>query len=162
MLASVRMTPRRRPGKNPTRMAGMGNLLQVSVRAVVEFEDGEDVDAGFAEDVADEDGDGEEVAPGASVWSAFITQFPLALQVKPNGQHCDPHMGRLAERAIVLRVLSGCSVTFCNVMSQGIVLMVLQSAPGQHRRVVLPASGMQVSSAGQQKFEGRPDCEQRF
>jgi len=161
MLASVRTTPRRSPGKKPTRMAGMGNLLQVSVRVLVEFEEGDDVKAGFAEDVVDEGGE-EGVAPGANVWSALISQFPLALQVKPNGQHCDPQVGKLAERAVVLRVLSGCRVTFCNVMSQGIVLMVLQSVPGQHRRVVLPASGMQVSPAGQQKFEGRPDCEQWF
>jgi hypothetical protein len=160
MLASVRMTPKRRPGKKPTRMAGMGNLLQVSVRVVVEFKGEDDVETGFEVDVAVERGDEEGVAPGASAWSALITQFPLALQVKPNGQHCDPHVGRLAERAVVLRALSGCRVTFCNDMSQGIVSIVLQSVPGQQRRVVLPASGMQVSPAGQQKFEGRPDCEQ--
>jgi len=159
MLVRVRMTPRRRPGKKPTRMAGMGNLLQVSVSVVVEFEDGEEVEAGFEVDVAADEVDEEGVAPGARVWSVLITQFPLA-QVKPNGQHCDPHVGKLSVRAVVLRLLSGWRVTFCNVMSQGIVLMVLQSLPGQHRRVVLPASGMQVPPTGQQKFEGRPDCEQ--
>jgi hypothetical protein len=142
-LASVRTAPRISPGKKLARIALMGNWLHCSVRWVdVLVEDEGDVEAGFEEDVADEEGTEEALAPGTTVWSAFITQFPLALQVNPNGQHSVPHVGRLAERAVVLRVLSGCKVTFCNVMSQGIALMVLQSVPGQHRSVVLPARGI--------------------
>ncbi len=156
MLASVRTTPRKSPGKKPTRIAGMGNLLHSVVRVVDVFmEDAGDVDVGF-EEVAEE-GAEEEDAPGTTVWSAFITQFPLELQLKPNGQHSVPQLGRVAERAVVLRVLSGNAATFCNVMLQGIGLIVLQSVLGQQRRVVLPASGMQAWPAGQQKFEGRPD-----
>ncbi len=105
--------------------------------------DDADVDDGFVVDVVDGDAEDKD-APGKTVWSAFITQFPFELQVKPNGQHSVPQVGRLTVRAVVLRVLSGFAVTFCNCIWQGIGLMVLQSVPGQQRRVVLPASGMQT------------------
>jgi hypothetical protein len=119
----------------------------------------DDVEAGFA-DVVD-DGAADEIAAGAIVWSAFITQFPLALQVKPKGQQDPPQVGRATLNTVVFRVLSGCAVTFCNCTSQAIALIMLQSEPlGQHKTVVFAASGMQVWPVGQQKLDGRPAREQ--
>lgn len=159
ITSTARPLPMASPGKKPATTAVAGNLLHCAVRgsgaAVVEEEDEEDVEAGVEEVV--EDGAEDELAPGATVWSAFITQFPLVSQVKPNGQQFDPQVGRATLRDIVFSELSGWAVIFCNCISQTMVLMVLQSEPlGQHKTVVFAASGMQVCPVGQQKFDGRP------
>jgi hypothetical protein len=79
------------------------------------------------------------------------------LQVKPNGQQLDPQVGRVTLSRVVFRVLSGRAVTFCSCILQAIGLMTVQSEPlGQHKTVVFAASGKQVLSVGQQKFDGRP------
>jgi hypothetical protein len=155
---TVRVMPMASPGKKPASTAATEILLPCAATGVAAVE--EDVEAGFEEEVVPEGAERAE-APGATVWSASFTQFPFALQVKPNGQHCDPHVGRATVRAVVFRVSSGCAVTFCNCISQGIDLMMLQSCPvGQHKSVVFAASGMQDWPVGQQKFDGRPEREQ--
>jgi hypothetical protein len=71
--ASVRRTPATRPGKNPTRTAGVGNLLQDAVaRGVVPFEfvtGITEADCVLVEEVvgdeAVEDGEDEDVGVGA-------------------------------------------------------------------------------------------------
>ncbi len=149
--------PSASPGKNPASTAAAGNLLLCTVTVAVGFD--EDVEVGFEEVV--EEGAADDEAPGSTVWSAFFTQFPLALQVKPNGQHADPQVGKAVVRAVVFRVLPGFAVMFCNCKSHGIDLMTVQSDPlGQHSSVVFAASGMQIWSVGQQKFDGRPEREQ--
>lgn len=54
----------------------MGNLLHWPTRGAIVLDEDE---AGF-DDVVEDGADGE-LPPGTTVWSAFITQFPLALQV---------------------------------------------------------------------------------
>ena len=153
--------PSASPGKNPASTAAAGNLLFCTMTVAVGFD--EDVEVGFEEVVVEvvEEGAADDEAPGPIVWSAFFTQFPLALQVKPNGQHADPQVGKAVVRAVVFRVLPGFAVIFCNCISHGIDLMTLQSCPlGQHSSVVFAASGMQLWPVGQQKFDGRPEREQ--
>jgi hypothetical protein len=121
----------------------------------------EGVEAGFEVVVAVEDGAEDVLPSGGIVWSAFFTQFPVVLQVKPNGQQLDPQVGRATLSFIVFKVLSGCAVIFCCCISQTIGLMTVQSEPlGQHKTVVFAASGMQVWPVGQQKSDGRPAREQ--
>jgi hypothetical protein len=109
----ARAAPRANPGKKPATTAIAGNLLHCAVRGrgAVVLEEG--VEAGFGVVVAVEDG-AEDVRPsGGIVWSAFFTQFPVVLQVKPNGQQLDPQVGRATLSTIVFKVLSGCAVVFC-------------------------------------------------
>lgn len=151
--------PSASPGKKPASTAETGNLLLcTTVTVAVGFD--EDVEVvGFEEAV--EEGAVDDEAPGLTVWSAFFTQFPLALQVKPNGQHADPQVGKAVVRAVVFSGLPGFAVIFCNCISHGIDLMTVQSDPlGQHSSVVFAASGMQIWPVGQQKFDGRPEREQ--
>jgi hypothetical protein len=81
MVPRARMMPRNKPGKKPTRMAPMGNLLQVAMT------EGSELDAGVGMMVAGalvDVGVGtavEEACPGRSCWSAFSTQSLTELQV---------------------------------------------------------------------------------
>ena len=89
----MRMRPRNKPGKKPTRIALMGNLLQVAEAAVLDEGVGIMV-AGALVDVGGGTLD-EEAWPGRRFWSAFSTQLFAVLQVKPHGQHEPPQVGRL-------------------------------------------------------------------
>ena len=104
--------PRASPGKNPARTAVAGNLLHCAVKGIGVFVLEEDVEAGFEVVVAVDEGAVDGLAPGATVWSALITQSPLELQVKPKGQQADPQVGRASLSTVVFKVLSGCAVMF--------------------------------------------------
>ena len=89
-LASVRNTPAKRPGKNPTRTAMAGNLLQyAAAKGVVPFEiviGITDAARVLVEDVVGdellEDGEDEDAGSGGCAsWSAFMMHCPLVLQV---------------------------------------------------------------------------------
>ena len=162
MLASVRIIPRTNPGKKPARTALVGNLLEL---VSVSGEEGFVVEAAgllvAGEEVEVKVDDGEmvldEEVPGARDWSAFMTQFPDELQVYPKGQQAPAQEGRLTVRAVVFRLLSGCSVAFCAVISHTIFLIVWHVCPvGQQSTVVFAARVTQDESAGQQKSEGSP------
>lgn len=91
----MRMKPRNKPGKKPTRIAPMGNLLQVAVAEAAVLDEGVGITvAGALVDVGVGTLD-EEAWPGRTVWSAFSTQLFTELQVKPHGQHEPPQVGRL-------------------------------------------------------------------
>jgi cell division protein FtsB len=95
MLDIVRIMPKTRPGKNPTRIAVAGNLLQVSTIGsmlfVVVAELEEDVEVEVAElevEVAPEVEVGVEVEElevelvfGATDWSESMEQCPAELQL---------------------------------------------------------------------------------
>jgi hypothetical protein len=153
----MRMMPRNKPGKNPRRIAPMGNLLQVEVAEAAVLDEGVGIMvAGALVDVGVGTLD-EETWPGKRLWSSFSTQLFTELQVKPHGQHELPQVGRLMFKYVVFSVLSGCAAASCVVMSQVIGLTVEQSSPaGQQRTVVFAASGMQTEVGGQQKPAGRP------
>ena len=89
------MKPRNKPGKKPTRIASMGNLVQVVVAEAAVLDDGVgfmvagalvDVGVGTLE---------KEAWPGRMFWSAFSTHWFTELQVKPHGQHPPPQVGRV-------------------------------------------------------------------
>jgi hypothetical protein len=91
----MRIRPRNKPGKKPTRIAPMGNLLQVVVTKAAVLDDGVGIMvAGASVDVGVGILD-EEAWPGRRFWSAFSTQLFAELQVKPHGQHEVPQAGRL-------------------------------------------------------------------
>jgi hypothetical protein len=91
----MRMRPRNKPGKKPTRIAPMGNLLQVVVAEAAVLDEGVGfMVAGALVDVGVGTLD-EEAWPGRRFWSAFLTQLFIELQVKPHGQHPPPQVGRV-------------------------------------------------------------------
>jgi hypothetical protein len=80
-LATESSTPRRRPGKKPTTIAVIGNLLQDVAEGGDSFVTGvTEVEAPVAElDAVDVVDDAEDIV-GAMFWSAFSTQSWAVLQ----------------------------------------------------------------------------------
>lgn len=141
MASTVRRIPRRRPGKNPARMAVGGNLSQVAA-AVALLRDGccdalllgvLEVWLGALDDEAEEGGDVDE-AGGFEVDEAADEEELLALMThcwfwheKPFGQQALPHVSKFPPRSVLCSGFAGCRVAFCCVMSQLMGAIVLQS-----------------------------------
>lgn len=136
MIAStVRRIPRRRPGKNPARMAVAGNLSQDACAVALplkvwlgalddEAEGGANVVEADLVDEADgfevdEAADGEELL-------AFILHCWFWHE-KPFGQQALPHVSKLPPKSVLCNGFEGCRVEFCCVMSQLMGAIVLQS-----------------------------------